>query len=333
MNVSIQTIEVNNISINIDDFIRIAKIKKTNDQDMINKMLQRLANYENTTLDAVEAYNGQSIEKLLLLLQIKYLVENNTIINARKNCKYSTSGSDIFFTYIFDALSSTQKTNKGEVIGAEIRKFINRGKYIINPWARLTNQYRIYKGNNSLRAFIDEEKKFLGGYFIESGNEKEFLWTPIQNESNYAASAVMPVALNNSEANEVKGAARPPLDIGRTGNGQEKSQSPPTPPGNPAPEMKLVQALRPERDPDVTRWVRANANGKCENCDEHAPFESLDGSPYLEIHHVIWLRDNGPDTVKNAIATCPNCHRELHHGANREALKEHLYAKIPRLIR
>ncbi|WP_196607201.1 HNH endonuclease [Pectinatus frisingensis] len=33
---------------------------------------------------------------------------------------------------------------------------------------------------------------------------------------------------------------------------------------------------------------------------------------YLEVHHVIPLSKDVDDTADNAIALCPNCHRELH---------------------
>jgi 5-methylcytosine-specific restriction protein A len=39
-----------------------------------------------------------------------------------------------------------------------------------------------------------------------------------------------------------------------------------------------------------------------------------DGNPYLEVHHWIRLADGGEDTVNNAIAACPNCHRQQHFG-------------------
>jgi 5-methylcytosine-specific restriction endonuclease McrA len=31
-------------------------------------------------------------------------------------------------------------------------------------------------------------------------------------------------------------------------------------------------------------------------------------------HHVKQLAHGGEDTVENAIAVCPNCHRKAHHG-------------------
>ena len=57
------------------------------------------------------------------------------------------------------------------------------------------------------------------------------------------------------------------------------------------------------------------ANGKCEECHSEAPFiKKSNGLPYLEVHHIIPLSENGLDEVKNTLALCPNCHREIHFG-------------------
>lgn len=69
-----------------------------------------------------------------------------------------------------------------------------------------------------------------------------------------------------------------------------------------------------KRDADVIAEVLSNANGICEKCKKAAPFKRIDGTPYLEVHHKIWLSKGGKDTVDNAIAVCPNCHREFHYG-------------------
>lgn len=69
------------------------------------------------------------------------------------------------------------------------------------------------------------------------------------------------------------------------------------------------------RNPDVVAEVLAQANGNCQKCNSEAPFKrKSDGTPYLEVHHKIFLSDGGEDTVENSIALCPNCHRELHFG-------------------
>ncbi|WP_234987687.1 HNH endonuclease [Novilysobacter spongiicola] len=68
------------------------------------------------------------------------------------------------------------------------------------------------------------------------------------------------------------------------------------------------------RNADVIAEVLLRAAGKCESCFASAPFfRRTDHSPYLEVHHRIRLADGGEDTVANAIALCPNCHRREHY--------------------
>jgi len=65
----------------------------------------------------------------------------------------------------------------------------------------------------------------------------------------------------------------------------------------------------------VVAEVLDRANGVCEKCKKTAPFlRDNDRTPYLEVHHIISLADNGDDTVENTIALCPNCHRQAHYG-------------------
>lgn len=85
------------------------------------------------------------------------------------------------------------------------------------------------------------------------------------------------------------------------------------------------------RDPKVAGWVRANAEGRCEACCANAPFRRDDGVPYLEVHHLRPLAEGGPDATDNAIAICPNCHRELHSGSGRESFRASLLQRIGRL--
>ena len=84
------------------------------------------------------------------------------------------------------------------------------------------------------------------------------------------------------------------------------------------------------RDPAVKSWVLAQAKGVCECCEQPAPFETPDG-PYLEVHHVRQLADKGADTICNAIAICPNCHRRLHHGIDAGDLLASIKRRIERL--
>lgn len=69
------------------------------------------------------------------------------------------------------------------------------------------------------------------------------------------------------------------------------------------------------RNPDVVAEVLLRAAGRCEKCGNPAPFtRKRDGTPYLEVHHWTPLAAGGEDTVENAGALCPNCHRQAHHG-------------------
>ena len=88
---------------------------------------------------------------------------------------------------------------------------------------------------------------------------------------------------------------------------------------DPMPKSTTVTATVYLRNPDVVATVLVRAGNTCEGCAKPAPFLRLsNGSPYLEVHHKHRLADLGPDTVENAIALCPNCHREAHHGVERE---------------
>lgn len=79
------------------------------------------------------------------------------------------------------------------------------------------------------------------------------------------------------------------------------------------PERIIVTTTAFRRNADVIAEVLFRARGTCEKCQQPAPFiRRSDGSPYLEVHHKIQLATDGEDTVENAIALCPNCHRASH---------------------
>lgn len=81
------------------------------------------------------------------------------------------------------------------------------------------------------------------------------------------------------------------------------------------PTQVVVRATAFIRNADVVAEVLLRAQAHCEHCLKKAPFISRSkGTPYLEVHHKRRLADGGDDTVDNAIALCPNCHREQHYG-------------------
>ncbi|TPG86195.1 HNH endonuclease [Pseudomonas mandelii] len=102
------------------------------------------------------------------------------------------------------------------------------------------------------------------------------------------------------------------------------------PKGIERPEQTQSSGKSYVRDPEVRAWVRQQAEGKCEGCGEPAPFEK-DGRPFLEVHHVKHLAQEGSDRTSNAVALCPNCHRRCHHSSDRDEFTSSLYTKVERL--
>ncbi|MER0800158.1 HNH endonuclease signature motif containing protein [Pseudomonas aeruginosa] len=99
----------------------------------------------------------------------------------------------------------------------------------------------------------------------------------------------------------------------RTSRPESRAQRLAAAPRTPRLVLRLVQDF--ERNPDVVAEVLFRADGMCEGCGSPAPFlRASDSTPYLEVHHVVRLADGGEDTVENALALCPNCHRREHFG-------------------
>jgi len=84
------------------------------------------------------------------------------------------------------------------------------------------------------------------------------------------------------------------------------------------------------RDPAVKAWVLQESNGFCELCNDKA-FLKSNNDPYLEVHHLRKLSDNGSDTISNSVAICANCHRKLHYAHNKDELLNNFYSRIQRL--
>ena len=83
------------------------------------------------------------------------------------------------------------------------------------------------------------------------------------------------------------------------------------------PSKSTVTTTVFQRSPLVVAEALYRAAGICERCGFCAPFISrATGLPYLEVHHKVRLADCGRDTIDNAIALCPNCHRAEHFSIN-----------------
>ncbi len=81
------------------------------------------------------------------------------------------------------------------------------------------------------------------------------------------------------------------------------------------PKQVIVVSLGFVRNADVIAEALARSAGICEACNKPAPFNrKSDGTPYLEVHHKLPLAQGGEDSIANAVAICPNCHRQAHFG-------------------
>jgi 5-methylcytosine-specific restriction protein A len=111
---------------------------------------------------------------------------------------------------------------------------------------------------------------------------------------------------------------------------KKKTRSPPI--GSEKPRTTEIITSQYVRNAEVVAWVLDLANGVCECCGKASPFLKEGGTPYLEVHHLKRLADSGSDTISNAIAACPNCHRELRYGVDKEAVRGKMYRLLERLI-
>lgn len=78
----------------------------------------------------------------------------------------------------------------------------------------------------------------------------------------------------------------------------------------------------------VKRFARRVADGVCRGCGREAPFVDENGEPFLEVHHLNRLSDGGPDDPDNVIALCPNCHRRVHHGQDKDQFNRELIETV-----
>lgn len=71
-------------------------------------------------------------------------------------------------------------------------------------------------------------------------------------------------------------------------------------------------SVRHHRDLYLKELIKRLAEGRCQLCEQLAPFKDINRVPYLEEHHVVRLADGGKDILENVVAICPNCHRKAH---------------------
>ena len=123
-----------------------------------------------------------------------------------------------------------------------------------------------------------------------------------------------------------------PSDLRKRAARLQKASFGSAPVGNSSPAQSVATLSRFCRSPAVVAYVIAESGGMCECCGRAAPFLTSGGVPFLEVHHVKPLAEGGPDTVDNAVAVCPNCHRACHHAADKAAIRDALIKSVPRLV-
>jgi predicted restriction endonuclease len=83
------------------------------------------------------------------------------------------------------------------------------------------------------------------------------------------------------------------------------------------------------RSSAIRAAVMKRAKGKCEFCGELG-FTGVDGTPYLECHHIVALANDGADRMTNVIALCANHHREAHFGEQRDKIEKQMIKIVSR---
>ncbi|MHA1286540.1 MAG: HNH endonuclease, partial [Candidatus Thorarchaeota archaeon] len=93
-------------------------------------------------------------------------------------------------------------------------------------------------------------------------------------------------------------------------------------------DVKTRMANYRNRSNAIRIYALKRADGICEGCDEKAPFIGKNGKPFLEVHHLLNLSDEGPDDPGFVAALCPNCHRRVHYGEDKEEYNKRLSSRI-----
>jgi len=112
-------------------------------------------------------------------------------------------------------------------------------------------------------------------------------------------------------------------------------------------EASYIPELKPEkilgeknsyrRDNEKAKKSIVLANYKCELDDNHQTFNTINGKPYMEAHHLIPLStqdyfEYSLDVDANIVCLCPTCHRKLHYGNSiKDDLKRLYDLRIKRL--
>lgn len=89
---------------------------------------------------------------------------------------------------------------------------------------------------------------------------------------------------------------------------------------------RLTRSTTFEYNLFVREYAKRRAQGRCQLCEDSAPFE-VDGAPYLKTYHLVPLSKGGLDTPQNVGALCPNCYEKLlllHSDDDKTIIQQHI---------
>jgi len=190
------------------------------------------------------------------------------------------------------------KSNKTK-IGIFLFEVFEKGKYI-------------YQGPVKLIGKPYTEKQ------LDKNKNSRNVWIfPLSLNDGFSAPAIPEeVFINKNKEREKKSKKLSNKDlIKKLENAQKK------------PGKRNVLSKQYERNQDVVELVKRKAKGICQLCGKKAPFLDKNNEPFLEVHHIKWLSKGGEDSIKNAVALCPNFHRKMHIlnlDSDRKLLKKNL---------
>lgn len=94
------------------------------------------------------------------------------------------------------------------------------------------------------------------------------------------------------------------------------------------PQRRAAIRMEYRRDRSRARHVQERQGYRCFNCDTMTTWQTQDGHPYLETHHVAWLSQGGLDVISNLVGLCAECHRRAHYAVDHEEFNVALGKKL-----
>jgi 5-methylcytosine-specific restriction protein A len=213
------------------------------------------------------------------------------------------SKKDKIVDYVSQVVTSVTKETINKTIDKLTVNHGGRTNYSLNWHKRITNENnkadKLYKTDSNHYVLYNSQKHGIWEIYSEqyAGKTKWLTFKVIQNEAQ---------RIQEEFDKNVKESFNLAPEERRKRLKNVRSTMPVT---------KQVSTIIFVRNPNVVAEVLHRATGSCEKCRQPAPFQKAkDNTPYLEVHHVIPLSKGGEDTIENAIAVCPNCHRKEHFG-------------------